>query len=87
MQMSYWIQQLLVLVLGLEKPRKDYAEYVAHHMVTIWLVGCSYLVNLTLIGNAVFVSMDISDSFFSVRFFCYSLMVLEVFATLLPTVF
>ncbi|KAK7470546.1 sphingosine N-acyltransferase lag1 [Stygiomarasmius scandens] len=65
MQMSYWIQQLLVLVLGLEKPRKDYAEYVVHHMVTIWLVGCSYLVNLTLIGNAVFMSMDISDSSFS----------------------
>ncbi|KAK7470545.1 sphingosine N-acyltransferase lag1 [Stygiomarasmius scandens] len=63
MQMSYWIQQLLVLVLGLEKPRKDYAELVAHHMVTIWLVGWSYLVNLTLIGNAVYMSMDIPDSF------------------------
>ena len=38
--MSYWIQQLLVMVLNLEKPRKDYWELVAHHIVTIWLVRC-----------------------------------------------
>ncbi|KAF9055431.1 longevity assurance proteins LAG1/LAC1 [Hymenopellis radicata] len=62
MQMAYWCQQFLILVLGLEKPRKDYAELVAHHFVTIWLVGWSYLVNLTLIGNAVYMSMDIPDS-------------------------
>ncbi|KAF9008986.1 TLC domain-containing protein [Cyathus striatus] len=63
MQFSYWCQQLIVLVLGLEKPRKDYYELVAHHMVTLWLVGWSYLVNLTLIGNAVYMSMDIPDTF------------------------
>ncbi|KAH7876279.1 longevity assurance proteins LAG1/LAC1 [Lentinula edodes] len=63
MQMAYWVQQLLVLVLGLEKPRKDYYELVAHHIVTIWLVGWSYLINLTLIGNAVYMSMDIPDTF------------------------
>lgn len=39
MQLSYWCQQLLVLVLGLEKPRKDYWELVVHHIVTLWLVG------------------------------------------------
>lgn len=39
MQLSYWCQQLIVLVLGLEKPRKDYWELVAHHIVTLWLVG------------------------------------------------
>lgn len=39
MQFAYWWQQLIVLVLGLEKPRKDYAELVAHHFVTLWLVG------------------------------------------------
>ncbi|KAJ7908263.1 longevity assurance proteins LAG1/LAC1 [Mycena leptocephala] len=61
MQMSYWCQQLLVLVLGLEKPRKDYYELVAHHIVTLWLVGWSYLINLTLIGNAIYMSMDIPD--------------------------
>jgi len=63
MQSAYWCQQLLVLLLGLEKPRKDYLELVAHHIVTLWLVGWSYLINLTLIGNAVFLSMDIPDTF------------------------
>lgn len=42
MQMAYWIQQLLVLVMRLEKPRSDHNEYVAHHIVTIWLVGYVY---------------------------------------------
>lgn len=39
MQASYWCQQLIVMLLGLEKPRKDYNELVAHHFVTLWLVG------------------------------------------------
>ena len=38
-QGAYWCHQLLVLLLGLEKPRKDYAELVAHHFVTLGLVG------------------------------------------------
>lgn len=39
MQASYWCQQLMVLLFRLEKPRKDYKELVAHHFVTLWLVG------------------------------------------------
>jgi acyl-CoA-dependent ceramide synthase len=39
MQASYWCQQLIVLVFRLEKPRKDYKELIAHHLVTLWLVG------------------------------------------------
>lgn len=39
MQAAYWLQQLIVLVLNLEKPRKDYNELIAHHAVTLWLVG------------------------------------------------
>jgi len=39
MQAAYWCQQLIVLVLRLEKPRKDYRELVAHHLVTLWLIG------------------------------------------------
>jgi very-long-chain ceramide synthase len=62
MQTAYWSQQLFVMVLGLERPRKDYNILVAHHIVTIWMVGWSYLINLTLIGNAVYVSMDIPDT-------------------------
>ncbi|KAI9508950.1 longevity assurance proteins LAG1/LAC1 [Russula earlei] len=63
LQASYWCQQLIVLVFGLEKPRKDYKELFAHHLVTLWLVGWSYGINLTLIGNAVYASMDIPDVF------------------------
>lgn len=66
MHSAYWCQQLLVLLMGLEKPRKDYAELVAHHFVTLWLIGWSYLINLTLIGNAVYMSMDIPDAFLAV---------------------
>ncbi|KDQ64565.1 hypothetical protein JAAARDRAFT_166964 [Jaapia argillacea MUCL 33604] len=62
-QFSYWLQQLIVLTMGLEKPRKDFKELVIHHIVTLWLIGWSYLVNHTLMGNAVFVSMDIPDTF------------------------
>ena len=39
MQLAYWCQQLLVLALGLEKPRKDFTELIIHHIVTIWLIG------------------------------------------------
>jgi acyl-CoA-dependent ceramide synthase len=39
MQSAHWCQELLVLLLGLEKPRKDYAELVVHHFVTLWLIG------------------------------------------------
>ncbi|KDN47483.1 hypothetical protein RSAG8_03623, partial [Rhizoctonia solani AG-8 WAC10335] len=63
LQASYWIQQLLVLALGLEKPRKDFVELIIHHIVTIYLIGSSYIVNLTWIGNAVFITMDVSDVF------------------------
>lgn len=85
-QSAYWCQQLIVLLFNLERPRKDYWELVAHHFVTLWMVGCvdrlvlhrlipshvelhswSYLVNLTLIGGAVYLSMDLPDAFLAVR--------------------
>ncbi|KAJ7850039.1 longevity assurance proteins LAG1/LAC1 [Mycena olivaceomarginata] len=64
-QAAYWVHQVLVLVLGLERPRKDYREFIIHHCVTIWMVGWSYLMNLTLIGQAVYLSMDVPEVFFS----------------------
>ncbi|KAG6336842.1 hypothetical protein ID866_2238 [Astraeus odoratus] len=63
MHSAYWCQQLIVLLFRLEKPRKDHYELVAHHIVTLWLISWSYLINLTLIGNAIFMSMDIPDVF------------------------
>ncbi|GLI78608.1 sphingosine N-acyltransferase lag1 [Penicillium ochrochloron] len=40
---AYWAQQALVMVLGMEKPRKDYKELVAHHIVTLALIGDFFL--------------------------------------------
>lgn len=62
LQASYWMQQAFVMLLGLERPRKDYYELVAHHLVTLWLIGWSYFINLTMIGTTVFVCMDIPDT-------------------------
>ncbi|KAF8591529.1 longevity assurance proteins LAG1/LAC1 [Ramaria rubella] len=67
---AYWLQQLLVLALRLEKPRKDFAELVVHHIVTLWLIGWSYTINFTPIGNAVFLSMDVSDVFLAFAKIC-----------------
>ncbi|EIW67325.1 hypothetical protein M231_02532 [Tremella mesenterica] len=63
MQAAYWLQQSMIMVLKVEKPRKDYYELIAHHIVTLWLIGWSYIENLTYIGVSIFVTMDVSDTF------------------------
>jgi very-long-chain ceramide synthase len=90
LQLANWLQQVLVLVLKLERPRSDFIELCIHvrpfrfhafrvlsagpsdpareqHVVTIWLIGWSYTISLTYIGVAIFVSMDIPDTFLAVR--------------------
>lgn len=62
-QGAYWAQQAIVLILGLEKPRKDYYELVGHHVVSLALIGLSYRFHFTYIGIAVYTSHDISDFF------------------------
>ncbi|KAJ5368645.1 uncharacterized protein N7496_008405 [Penicillium cataractarum] len=63
---AYWAQQALVMVLGMEKPRKDFRELVAHHIVTLALIGLSYRFHFTYIGIAVYITHDISDFFLAV---------------------
>ncbi|KAI5452830.1 sphingosine N-acyltransferase lag1 [Naganishia albida] len=63
LQFSYWLQQTIILAARVEKPRKDFKELVAHHVVTLWLIGWSYCLTLTYIGVGVFVTMDVSDIF------------------------
>ncbi|TDL29583.1 longevity assurance proteins LAG1/LAC1 [Rickenella mellea] len=70
MQGAYWLQQLIVLALRLEKPRKDFKELVLHHIVTLYLIGWSYGISMTLIGNAVYASMDIPDAFLAFSKLC-----------------
>jgi acyl-CoA-dependent ceramide synthase len=66
LQASYWAQQGLVMLLMLEKPRKDFKELVLHHIVTLALVGLSYRFHFTYIGLIIYITMDVSDFFLAV---------------------
>lgn len=63
LQASYWAQQAIVLMLQLEKPRKDFKELVLHHVVTLSLIALSYRFHFAKMGIAVFITHDISDFF------------------------
>ena len=65
-QAAFWVQQSVVLILQLEKPRKDFKELVLHHIITIALIWCSYRFHFTWMGIAVFVTMDVSDFFLAI---------------------
>lgn len=58
-QIAFWFQQIIVL--HIEKRRKDHCQMLAHHIVTIFLVCGSYATNFTDLGMAVHTTMDLSD--------------------------
>ncbi|KAF9204213.1 sphingosine N-acyltransferase lag1 [Haplosporangium sp. Z 27] len=60
-QLAFWIQQLALAILGIEKRRKDFLEFMIHHIITCLLVGFSYGLNCTSVGHAIFCAMDFSD--------------------------
>lgn len=66
LEASYWAQQAIVLMLQLEKPRKDFKELVGHHIITLALIGLSYRFHFTYMGIAVYITHDISDFFLAV---------------------
>jgi len=70
-QAAYWAQQAIVLMLGMEKPRKDFRELVGHHIVSLALIGLSYRFHFTYMGLAVYITHDISDFFLAVSFHLY----------------
>ncbi|KAM0444840.1 hypothetical protein ACHAQK_002364 [Fusarium lateritium] len=63
-QLAFWFQQIVVV--NIEKRRKDFWQMVSHHIVTIALVYCSYRYGLTQVGNVVLILMDFNDLIFSV---------------------
>ena len=65
-QAAYWAQQTIVMLLGMEKRRKDFKVLVAHHAVTLTLIALSYRFHFTYMGIAVYLSHDISDFFLAV---------------------
>ncbi|SCU94779.1 LADA_0G11166g1_1 [Lachancea dasiensis] len=64
-QAAFWMQQACVMVLQLEKPRKDFKELVFHHIITLALIWLSYVFHFTKMGLAIYITMDISDFFIS----------------------
>ena len=66
LQASYWSQQAIVLMLQLEKPRKDFKELVGHHFITLALIALSYRFHFAYMGIAVYITHDISDFFLAV---------------------
>ncbi len=73
LQASYWAQQMIVLMLQLEKPRKDFKELVGHHIITLTLIGLSYRFHFTHMGLAVYITHDVSDFLLAVSsslYFC-----------------
>ncbi|KAF3761210.1 hypothetical protein M406DRAFT_267261 [Cryphonectria parasitica EP155] len=65
-QAAFWIQQVVVMVLGQEQRRKDFREFVAHHVVTVALIGLSYRFHFMRIGIAIYVTHDISDGLLAI---------------------
>ncbi|KAL2142871.1 hypothetical protein VTI28DRAFT_639 [Corynascus sepedonium] len=65
-QAAYWAQQALVMALGQEKPRKDFRELIAHHIITLTLIFLSYRFHFTYIGISVYITHDISDLFLAI---------------------
>lgn len=68
-QAAFWAQQALVMLLGLERRRRDFRELVVHHVVTVALVALSYRFHFTMMGVLVYVTHDISDFFLAVSFY------------------
>ncbi|KAF7365895.1 Longevity assurance proteins LAG1/LAC1 [Mycena venus] len=54
----YCLQQFLMLISGLEKRGSGHWELVIHHVIAVSVVSWSYLMPVTLLGSAVFVSMN-----------------------------
>jgi very-long-chain ceramide synthase len=58
-QTAFWVQQILVI--HMEKRRSDHNQMLTHHIITIVLLGLSYLCNFTRVGNAICTLMDFCD--------------------------
>ncbi|KDQ28920.1 hypothetical protein PLEOSDRAFT_1038533 [Pleurotus ostreatus PC15] len=61
-QTAFYTHQILVL--NAEAPRKDHYQMLAHHIITVALMGASYFLNFTRVGCLIMVIMDWCDIFF-----------------------
>ncbi|KAI9675525.1 MAG: sphingosine N-acyltransferase lag1 [Trizodia sp. TS-e1964] len=58
-QYAFWLQQILVV--NIEKRRKDYHQMFAHHIITCALIFTSYGYCQTRVGNVILCVMDVVD--------------------------
>ncbi|KAF5023408.1 hypothetical protein F66182_4508 [Fusarium sp. NRRL 66182] len=62
-QLAFWLQQIIVI--HIEKRRRDHWQMLSHHVITIALIYGSYRYGLTRIGHVVLILMDFNDLIFS----------------------
>ena len=58
-QFAFWVQQILVV--NIEKRRKDYLQMFTHHVITCVLIFTSYGYHQTKVGNLILCLMDMVD--------------------------
>ncbi|TAQ84549.1 hypothetical protein B7494_g7127 [Chlorociboria aeruginascens] len=63
-QYAFWLQQILVI--NIEKRRKDHWQMFAHHIVTTMLIFTSYGYHQTRVANLILCLMDVVDLFFPI---------------------
>lgn len=66
-QYAFWLQQIMVI--NIEKRRKDHWQMFTHHIVTTLLIFTSYGYHQTKVANLILCIMDVVDIFFSVCYF------------------
>eukprot|EP00834_Sanchytrium_tribonematis_P000608 NODE_11_length_54881_cov_1.430718.p21 type:complete len:310 gc:universal NODE_11_length_54881_cov_1.430718:41409-42338(+) len=59
LNMSLWIH--MIFVLFMEKKRSDHYQMLGHHVVTVALILTSWYLNLTRVGNCIFILFDSAD--------------------------
>jgi hypothetical protein len=60
LMLAFYIQALVSLIF-IDKPRSDYMEYLLHHLVTIFLIGCSYYTRIHRYGLIILCLHDVGD--------------------------
>ncbi|KAJ7129742.1 TLC domain-containing protein [Mycena epipterygia] len=60
-QTAFYTHQMLIL--NAEAPRKDHWQMMAHHVITVFLMGASYFFNFTRVGCLIMFLMDLCDIF------------------------
>lgn len=63
-QFAFWVQQILVV--NIEKRRKDHVQMFTHHIITCALMFTSYGYHQAKVGNLILCLMDVVDLFLAV---------------------